>query len=81
VFQEAAILIFLVVLAIFSFLKNSGVNDSNTLEALEMLVIVAVIVAVACEIIMMIYTIFDVGRNLLKKKNLDDKDKDEEIGF
>ena len=69
------------VLTIFSFLKNSGINDSNTLEALEMLVILAVIVAVACEIIMMIYTILDVGRTLLRKKNLDFKDKDEKIGF
>lgn len=69
-FQEAAILIFLVVLTIFSFLKNSGTGKSKTFDILEVLVIVAVSVAMACEIILMIYTIFDAANKFfLSNKN------------
>jgi hypothetical protein len=51
-------------------LKNSGTGKSKTFDILEVLVIVAVSVAMACEIILMIYTIFDAANKFfLSNKN------------
>ena len=78
--QEVAILVFLVVLTIFSFTKTADGKQSKTMDNLEILVIVAVSFAMACEIILMIYTIFDAVRNLLTKKKVAEQDlKKEEI--
>ena len=71
--QEVAILVFLVVLTIFSFSKTEGENQSKTLDGLEILVIVAVIFAIACEVLLMIYTIYDALRNFINQKKVTEK--------
>jgi steroid 5-alpha reductase family enzyme len=59
VFQELAILVFLVVLCIFSFVQNSTLKNSVSFERLDLVVIVAILIAIGCEVMSMIYTLFD----------------------
>ena len=76
-FQELAILVFLLVLCIFSFAQNSDVRTSQSFEGLVFVVIVSMLIAVACEVLLMVYTIFNalasVVRSMKKNKNLEDQ--------
>jgi predicted membrane protein len=78
-FQEAAILVFLVVLCLFNYAENTELRHSKTFEVLEIVVIVAVIFAIACEILLMIYTIYDAISKLIKARNKAKQDADSKI--
>ena len=66
-FQELAILVFLLVLCLFSSAENSNVRTSSSFMSLEFVVIVAMIVAVICEVLLMLYIIYDLLRQIISK--------------
>ena len=69
-FQDLTILIFLLVLCLFSYTEGNSDRSSQFLDILEILVIVCIGVAIGCEVLLMIYTIyFSVKEALVKVKN------------
>ena len=78
VFQELAILVFLVVLCIFSFVQNSTLKNSVSFERLDLVVIVAILIAIGCEVMSMIYTLFDALVQLKDKFKKTKKNREDE---
>lgn len=69
--QESAILVFLLVLTIFAFTSissSTNFQETKTFDVLEITVIVAVVVAIGCELIVIFYTVFDSIRTVLKTR-------------
>ena len=75
-FTELAILVFLLVLCIFSFLQNTDFQDSRSYSAMQTIVIVAVFVAISTQVISVVWGIFHKIVSFFekrKKKKTDDK--------
>lgn len=81
-FQELAIVVFLIVLCIFSFAQNSDFKTTRSFDRLEYVVIVAIMIAIGCEALAMVYTLYDAVAQQVKKiknnKKVDDEDDENE---
>ena len=75
-FQEFAILVFVMVLSLFSLAQNSNLRKSSTFTSLEYTVIVAMIAAVICELLLMIYIIYAVLRQFISSVTKNKADVD-----
>ena len=58
-FQDIAILVFLLVLCLYSYTEDNSNRSNKFLDALEVIVIFTVGVAIGCEVLLMIYTIYE----------------------
>lgn len=67
-FSESAILVFLVVLCVFSLLQNTDFYDSKTYSAMQTVVVVAVFVAIFAQVISVIWGIVFQVQEFLKKR-------------
>ena len=66
-FQDIAILVFLIVLCIFSYTEGDKNRSSQLLDSLEIIVIIAIGVAICCEVLLMLYTIFESFVQMVQK--------------
>lgn len=67
-FSESAILVFLIVLSIFSLLQNTSFYDSKTYDAMQQVAFVAVFVAIVAQVISVIWGIVFSIKNFIEEK-------------
>lgn len=67
-FSEYAILVFLIVLSIFSLLQNTSFYDSKTYDAMQRVVLVAVFVAIVAQVISVIWGIVFSIKNFYRRE-------------
>lgn len=74
--QESAILTFLLVLTLFSFLQGTKFSESRAYHALQTVVVVAVFVAIAAQVISVIWSVFhQISDFLVRRAKKKDQEK------
>jgi hypothetical protein len=66
-FQELAILVFLVVLCVFSLQQKQDITSSRLSWGLEFVVIITVTKAISCEALLMVYRMYEIPKAALLK--------------
>ena len=66
-FQELAILVFLVVLCVFSLQQKQDIISSRLSWGLEFVVIITVTIAITCEALLMVYRMYEIPKAALLK--------------
>lgn len=70
IFQETAILVFILLLAVFSYLKNTNFIGSGVARSMQKVVIVMVLVAIVSEALSAIWTLFCSLEDFLKERKV-----------
>jgi uncharacterized BrkB/YihY/UPF0761 family membrane protein len=77
VLQEIGIVIFLIILTIFTAIQSENFRKSQTFFALETVIIVAVFVAIGSEVISIGWSVYDTVTNFLKERKEKKKQNEE----